>query len=156
MISKSLSNALPPSYSHAFCVSFLVRFLILAVAISLPLISVPNPCAVCCNQHNNQHKNGNPQPLNLPFHPCHRCFMHDIWYAFGCILHFFTGFAVCHIFTLSISEPPSFNRGKGEGRLLPLRCCNHRPLFEFSIFLEENQLPKSILTSIVTMPPATA
>ena len=120
MMSKSLSKALPPSYSHAFCVSFLlVHFLSLAVAISLQLISIPNPRAVRCNQHNNQHKNGNPQPLNLPLHPCHRGFMHDIWYIFGCILHFFTGFTVGHIFNLSMSRLQILNRGKGKGGFFP-------------------------------------
>ena len=129
MISKSFSKALPPSYSHASCVSFLlVRFLRLAVAISLQLISVPNPCAVCCNQHNNQHKNGKPQPLDLPFHPRHRRFMHDIWYAFGCVLHFLTAFAVCHILSSLYLRPQSFDRGRGKGGFFPLRRSYRRPL----------------------------
>ena len=135
---------------------FLVRFLSLAVAISLPLISAPNPCAVCCNQHNNQHKNGNPQPLDLPFHPRHRRFMHDIWYAFGCILRFLTGFAVCHILSSLYLRPQSFDRGKGEGGLLPLRCCNHRPLFDFITPRLKNQPPKNTLITSAIIPPAIA
>ena len=143
-----------------FAFLFLVRFLGLAVAISLPLISVPNPCAVCCNQHNNQHKNGNPQPLNLPFHPCHRRFMHDIWYAFGRILRFLTGFAVCHIFTLSISalylRLQILNRGKGKGGILPLRRSYRRPLFDFITPQLKNQPPKNTLITSATIPPAIA
>lgn len=30
-----------------------------------------------------------------------------------------------------------FEQGKGEGRLLPPRCCNHRPLFDFIKRTEE-------------------
>ena len=132
MISKSFSKALPPYYSHAFFVSFLlVRFLSLAVAISLPLISAPNPCAVCCNQHNNQHKNGNPQPFDIPLHPRHRRFMHDIWYAFWCILRFLTGFAVCHILSSLYLRPQSFDRGRGKGGFFPHGAAIAAPYWQF-------------------------
>lgn len=92
MISKSFSNSTYLVISSGF--RFLSNFLING----FPLALVVQPCTICPHKQKNQDKNSNPKPLDLPLHPRHRRFMHDIWYVFGGVLSFLASFTICHNF----------------------------------------------------------
>ena len=131
---------------------FLVRFLSLAVAISLPLISVPNPCAVCCNQHNNQHNRKHIIISILAIDAS--CTIYGTLSGAFCTFLQLSQFAI-FLPSLYLSLQ-SFNRGKGKGGILPLRRSYRRPLFDFITPHRKNQPPKKTLITSATIPPAIA
>ena len=124
---------------------------------SIVLTTSIKPSQIACKQQTNCNNHGNPQPLDLPFHPCHGRFMHYIGYVFWRAFHVFTGFAVCHNlipkYFLCLQK---FGRGKGKGGFFPYGVAITVPYLILSHARKKNQLPKSNLISVVITPPATA